>query len=662
MSEVKGMTEETPLMGPLSEAVELAEKLLSIEVDPSREGEMTLNERLKLSNTSKEVYYRIRKEFEAVSKLDLTDLIQAEYRRRAKGIDHSHAWFFDWGQSLHRLAREIESSGREAVVRIRVGVSEHLAMGIVYPVKNAFLSWLQQKLGCDRSQLLDLIDVDIQIGFSGDLHKMLVQEKSIDIYVSRLCEFTTDSDVQIFRNKEGVDVVEMKPALVCHHEHPAAVAFRKVKSTENISVQEAFAKNTVLLHLGNHPRRIQRNDHVELGEIRRQVKSLTIQSENTFTRLHDRLYYGSHRVAAITVPEFVEVVRWRDLSVIPLNRIEVTKGKTLDNDDFIKPLKMCVAFRAPNTESLPRTDSDAPSLRLPSRPELIRQLASMFFGKMTEWRLPDRLETIFGQDVSFCFERTNPSPNHRHPTTGWTHSLLRLRLLSNGAVIGEHFTEENRTPDGTLPPNGPPGLPYHAADPARIFHVLGWILEGEKNDLQLLWVGYNRNGESYAVSFVIPKETRQRWKQTQSSEISDWDVDRNIVGLWTGRRNSAAGSRFEPASGQVVIFVQNHDTLLGCSPTPKKQKQMLQAIIASVKKWEEKYPGYASTSISGSWEWSPKDEESLRAGLAITSPSGINPSPSAQTLVTEFSELLKNLKSRLGVDRDETEYPSDKDL
>ncbi|MFM7037606.1 MAG: hypothetical protein ACKO2L_07775 [Planctomycetaceae bacterium] len=662
MSDVTGVPEETPLMGPLSEAVELAEKLLSIEVDPSREGEMTLNERLKMSNTSKEVYYRIRKEFEAVSRLDLTDLIQAEYRRRVKGIDHNYAWFFDWGQSLHRLAREIESRGSEAVVRIRVGVSEHLAMGVVYPVKKAFLSWLQQKLGCDRSQLLDLIDVDIQIGFSGDLHKMLVQEKSIDIYVSRLCEFATDSDVEIYRNAEHVDVVEMKPALVCHHEHPAAVAFRNVKSTENIGVQEAFARNTVLLHLGNHPRRIHRNDQVELGEIRRLVRSLTIQSESTLTRLHDRLYYGSHRVAAITVPEFVEVVRWRDLSVIPLNRIEVTKGKTLDNDDYLKPLKMCVAFRAANTDSLQGTDSNAPDKRLPSRPQLIRQLASMFFRKMTEWRLPDRQESIFGRDVSFCFERTNPSHNRGHATTGWTHSLLRLRLLSNGAVIGEHFTEENRTPDGSLTSSGSTELAYHAADPARIFHVLGWILEGEKKDLQLLWVGYNQTGESYAVSFVIPQETRQRWSQTQSGESSDWDVNKNIVGLWTGRRNSAAGSRFEPASGQVVIFVQNHDTLLGCSPTPEKQKQMLQAIIASVKKWEEKYPGYASTGISGAWEWSPKDEELPRAGLATTPLAGINPSPSAQALVTEFSELLKNLKSRLGVDSDETEYPSDKDL
>ncbi len=369
-------------LGALIEALEIAHQL--VQLGPEKTLTAKLQDDLKIS---KDYYYRRALEFKAITRLDLTVLIDAEILRRTRGVPHPESDFFEWYTAISRLNAAIlnpallsysRSKSTRPRLRLRVGASEYLSRSLVSPVLRRF----RKIKGCSE----DEVHVHVELGLSGELYKMFSVEHQLDLYISRTPRQLPET--------EDLKQFKLPFWLVCPHNHPAAEASRNRPNARD-ALPLTVLENTTLVLIGPHPQRTVQ--HVFPREqLREKIPSLQILEVDSFHRAHDLVVCGRTDIATITVPEFVDEERLRGLSLIQLDRF--TELTPTD------PIDMCLLCRR----------SDSPEEK--AREAAVSNLYDQFAAGILEFsKPPGGIIDWLGSAGHVYYERTKAITPHQSP-------------------------------------------------------------------------------------------------------------------------------------------------------------------------------------------------------------------------------------------------------
>lgn len=534
-------------LGSLVEAFEIAFQCARL--GPER----TLSDKLKQIGVSKEFFYARSKDFERFTGgTTLTDEIDKLCDTRPDHARHRRSDLFQEYEAIRRWYESLPKE-RHDTPRVRLGVSQAL----VRPLVSRILREYRDSYPAGEEPL-----VQVEIEYSRTLHK-LFKDQRIDLFVSH-------------PPPEGVpvhDQMPMAPSLwafsfVCPHQHPAVRAVHELGEAKKLPWEAEALGGTTLILLSPH--RDRSPQYVFHREFFIQ-KGLRVIEVPTFERAHDLVLCGGKSHACITVPEFLEEHRLRDLSLIPLDRFEGTPA--------ITPVSLAVVRRS---------DVQNMSERLREAVErLADRLAAGLHHLSGAGKRPpfhDRLEGV--RHVYYVrTKETPPDPTAAEPDgRGWAHSTLDLRVLGNGIVTGRHTVDAGREADTGR---------YRGE--AQTFHILGHATaHGSRPDeWHLVWSGVSDDHEAYIASFVF----------NESEESKEGDV----VGVWTGRRTTgpATAAAFQPSAGYMVLSLKKGNPELSTAGEPLARGhagEVLAWVRDRVEAYQRLYPGYELDSPDH-WEW-----------------------------------------------------------
>ncbi|MBY0459006.1 MAG: hypothetical protein K2V38_16845 [Gemmataceae bacterium] len=524
-------------LGSLFEAIEIAFRCAQL--GPR----LSLTARLEKLGVSKEYFYSRSKEYAAFTGgTDLTAEIEQLCEDRPDHLRHRRSDLYREYEAVRRWYQGIGSQ-RHDTPRVRLGVSPVL----VRPLAARVLAEYRRQAAPPGPA-----DVAVEVEYSRVLHQMFAEGR-LDMFVTQ----APPAGVGGHGRLSALTAWEFQ--FVCPHDHPAAGQAGGSGLWDRL-------KGTTLVLVAPHKDRSPQSDFHREHFIEQGVRVIEVA---TFERMHDLVACGC---ACITVPEFLEGDRLRDLSLIPLS-------------DFpglppVAPLQLAVAHRC-DEQNLTERKRDA-----------LRELAAKFeYGlRQLSGDRPAFVERL-EKAGHFYYVRTReamPGPA-RGASTAWAHGWLRLQVLRTGIVKGEHAVDAPRDGNG------------ESRGDSQTFRVLGQVTKNphRESEWHLVWWGTHdergHNEEAYMASFVYDEQAESKGG--------------DVVGVWTGRRTSeASDAKYQPSAGYMVLSLQSTGPELPSSPGEPVPAgvagRVLSRVRSRVEAYRALYPGF-DLDLPGGWEWQP---------------------------------------------------------